>query len=53
MASKLIQKTLQLQREFSKLVITKNHLPQKILSICGVDVSYSEKKAFCSGTKQK
>lgn len=48
MASKLIQKTLQLQREFSKLVITKNHLPQKIRSICGVDVSYSEKKAFCS-----
>jgi len=48
MASKLIQKTLQLQREFSKLVITKNHLPKKIMSVCGVDVSYSEKKAFCS-----
>ena len=37
-----------LQERLSKKIITKNILPKKIKTVCGVDVSYQNDKAFCS-----
>jgi len=48
MTSKLESQTIKLQKELSKKVISKNCFPKKIKTVCGVDVSYSEKRAFCS-----
>ena len=48
MTSKLESQTIKLQKELSKKVISKNCFPKKIKTICGVDVSYNEKRAFCS-----
>lgn len=48
MTSKLESQTIKLQKELSKKVISKNCLPKKIKTVCGVDVSYNEKRAFCS-----
>jgi len=48
MTTEIIQKASKIQKEFSKKVILKNFLPKKIKTICGIDVSYSEKMAFCS-----
>ncbi len=39
---------IDLQKELAKKVISKNILPSKIKKICGVDVSYKGKNAFCS-----
>lgn len=39
---------INLQKELAKKVISKNELPAKIKTICGVDVSYKGDKAFCS-----
>ncbi len=43
-----LEKIKKLQDELAQKVITKNVLPLKIEKICGVDVSYDEKKAYCS-----
>ena len=48
MTSKLESQTIKLQKELSKKVISKNCFPKKIKTVCGVDVSYNEKRAFCS-----
>lgn len=42
------KKLIQLQKELAKTVISKNQLPAKIQTVCGVDVSYKDNKAFCS-----
>ena len=39
---------INLQKELVKKVISKNRLPSKIKTICGVDVSYKDNKAYCS-----
>ena len=39
---------INLQKELAKKVISKNRLPSKIKTICGVDVSYKDDKAYCS-----
>jgi len=39
---------INLQKELAKKVISKNRLPSKIKTICGVDVSYNGDKAYCS-----
>ena len=39
---------INLQKELAKKVISKNKLPSKIKTICGVDVSYKNDKAYCS-----
>ena len=39
---------INLQKELAKKVISKNRLPSKIKTICGVDVSYKDNKAYCS-----
>jgi deoxyribonuclease V len=48
MTPKLESQTIKLQKELSKKVISKNCFPKKIKTVCGVDVSYNEKRAFCS-----
>lgn len=48
MTTKLESQTIKLQKELSKKIISKNCLPNKIKTICGVDVSYSDNRAFCS-----
>lgn len=37
-----------LQKRLAKKVITKDCLSEKIKTVCGVDVSYKDDKAFCS-----
>jgi len=39
---------INLQKELAKKVISKNKLPSKIKTICGVDVSYKGDKDYCS-----
>ncbi len=48
MSSKIEFQTIKLQKELSKKVISKNFLPKKIKTVCGVDVSYKENFAFCT-----
>lgn len=48
MKSKLESQTIKLQSKLSKKVISKNCLPKKIKTVCGIDVSYKEKMAFCT-----
>ena len=43
-----IQKVKEIQKEFSKKVITKDVLPNNIRRICGIDVSYKDDRSFCS-----
>ena len=43
-----LEKIKKLQEELSQKVISKNILPLKIEKICAVDVSYDEKRAYCS-----
>jgi len=43
-----LEKIVLLQEELAKKVISKNILPAKIKTICGVDVSYKDNKAYCS-----
>ncbi|CAN5870067.1 deoxyribonuclease V [soil metagenome] len=39
---------IKLQKEFAKKVITRDDFDSKVESICGVDVSYRNKTAYCS-----
>lgn len=39
---------INLQKELANKVTSKNELPSKIKTICGVDVSYKGDKAYCS-----
>lgn len=43
-----VTKTIKLQKELSKKVISKNFLPTRIKTVCGVDVSYKNDLAYCS-----
>jgi deoxyribonuclease V len=42
------EQIIHLQEELAKKVISKNILPPEIKTICGVDVSYKDNKAYCS-----
>ncbi len=42
------EQTIKLQEELAKKVISKDILPSKFNTICGVDVSYKGNKAYCS-----
>ena len=44
-----IKKAKTIQEELSKKVITKDLLPKNTRKICGIDVSYKNNRAFCSG----
>ena len=41
-------KAIKFQKELAKKIISKNRLSSKIKTICGVDVSYNNNKAYCS-----
>ena len=41
-------KIIELQKEFSKKVITHDYLNNNIRNVCGIDVSYKDVNAFCS-----
>lgn len=44
----LYGKVIKLQNNFAKKVITKDNFDSNVKSICGVDVSYRKKIAYCS-----
>ena len=39
---------IKLQQKLAKKIISKNKIPSKIKTVCGVDVSYKDNRAYCS-----
>lgn len=39
---------IKLQQKLAKKIISKNNIPSKIKTVCGVDVSYKDNRAYCS-----